>query len=753
MKAITRGNIVLYAFLANLLLSIVSFIPFLIIDKGMLSLGTDYDAIVLPLLKNAREAIWNGEIFWSWNFDLGTDFVGAYSFLALGSPFFWLSVLLPKIDYLYLGAILFILKYAFAGMTSAMYIKRFVNDNICIVIGSILYSFSGFQSINLMFGSFHDIVALFPLMLVGMEVMLTENKKGLFAISVCLNVLVNYYFFVGELIFLLIYFLIRFGLKNIIKNSIKCMCEGLIGIAMGSICFFPSIMFSLQNPRSQSIFDISRYIVISRRDILKLFRAFFFPGEMMQQWSCINTSDWTSCSAYLPMVGIILVISYVLGSLKKRNWLKTMNIIVTMFMLIPILNSVFTLMTDGYYRWYYMPLIIFSLASAKTLEENAHYPIKRVSVIIMLLLSLSIIFFSVWDKYKYQLIFIKREYIIINVLALLGVMLCYIFSAFYNGKNLRYLFFVGICLFSVGTTIYTITRYQDVRGYDTKTYVNKVCILDNLGQSTCLNQYPYRLASTDNIISSRLSLSGCGSSYNTVQGSIFSFWESIGEKRRVSCPPIPNGFYDLVGGRYYISKDYITKEGYILIDKYERENMTYYLFEKNDVRPIGYTYSFYILKDNLLKLSKDERVCAMQKAIVTEEGDLPDIVMNLQEYLPGNDNNIQQGIEDYMKMKGGFCCKIDGNGKNVLLFTIPYSQFWKCFINNEKVQIYNSNGFMVVPIENGENNIYFEYFNYHVLIGLIISLSGFTIWGIIIAKAIMDRRKNGQTSIIRREAC
>lgn len=70
-----------------------------------------------------------------------------------------------------------------------------------------LYAFSGFQCCNLVFYHFHDAVALFPLLLIGLEKLQTEKKKGWFAFGIFMNALVNYIFFVGEAIFVIVYYI------------------------------------------------------------------------------------------------------------------------------------------------------------------------------------------------------------------------------------------------------------------------------------------------------------------------------------------------------------------------------------------------------------------------------------------------------------------------------------------------------------------------------------------------------------------
>ena len=201
---------VLYALGFNLLLGVCTFGYFILKEKGIFTLFADFNNQQIPFNILANQAVKSGEVFWNWNVDLGSNFIGAFSFYNLGSPFFWITLLFPAKAFPYLAGWIFILKYAVAGATSCAYIQLFVKDKKYAVLGSALYAFSGFQATNLLFYHFHDVVALFPLMLWGIEKMLVEKKKAIFAFTVFLNALLNYFFFVGEVIFVIVYFLYVF---------------------------------------------------------------------------------------------------------------------------------------------------------------------------------------------------------------------------------------------------------------------------------------------------------------------------------------------------------------------------------------------------------------------------------------------------------------------------------------------------------------------------------------------------------------
>lgn len=729
-KCESNKKIVAMCFLVNFILGILTIVPVLIRDKGMFSLGTDFDAVFQPIYNLSRDSILNGEICWNWSFDLGTDFIGANSFVALGSPFYILPLILGKIDYLYLGGWMFILKYAVAGATAGLYLCKFVKNKKYVLPASILYAFSGFQAVNLMFGSFHDAVALFPLLLFALEKLMEDKRRGCFALAVCLNALTNYYLFIGEVFFLVIYYVLRFWWNNWRewKRVFTCIAEGILGIMMAGIIFIPSALFIINNPRINGHISVSEWFLTNRRDMLKILRSFLFPGEMMQQWSCVREYDWSSSSAYLPLVGIVLVVCYVLKKKQKGDWLRRLVVVCTVFMVVPVLCSVFTLMTDVYCRWYYMPLLMFALASARVMEDSSEYATKKITVVIGLFLILLIIGFEWWDKNRFQVIFVKDAYWILNIIGLSGVLLTGIISNL-KKENVRYLgYLIGISIFAVSTTGYTCARYREVRGYETYEYQEKIAVARELRKALNPQMTPYRLYNMDNVLWTSMHMFSGGGGYSYVEGSIIELWSMLGEKRRVVCPEIPEGFFDLVGAKYRITMQMLEDENWNLLQEIIIADKKYYLYEKEGVRPIGVTYNMYMLEQDFLKIPEAKRAMVMQDVIVVDEAEEHIVNGILMEYSEKDVIPEHHEISDFNRSGNQFVCSVSSSEESFVLFTIPYANGWRAYVNGEETSVLNTNGFMAIKVPKGENTIQFTYFNYNVAIGGCISILGFAVW-------------------------
>ena len=83
------------AFFMAMIMGVILFLPFVLIDGGYFIYYGDYNAQQIPFYTLCNQAIKNGSFMWSWQTDIGANFIGSYSFYTLGSPFFWLSMPFP----------------------------------------------------------------------------------------------------------------------------------------------------------------------------------------------------------------------------------------------------------------------------------------------------------------------------------------------------------------------------------------------------------------------------------------------------------------------------------------------------------------------------------------------------------------------------------------------------------------------------------------------------------------------------------
>ena len=148
-------------FVLGYFVAMLSFLVLLIRGDGIFTLGNDFNEQQIPFHMLANRAVKSGNIGWNWSIDLGSNFIGAFGFYLMGSPFAWISFLFSAEHYPYVTGWLYMAKYAVAAVCAYSYLKRFTGKKYA-ALGAMLYAFAGFQSVNLIFHHFHDAVAFFP---------------------------------------------------------------------------------------------------------------------------------------------------------------------------------------------------------------------------------------------------------------------------------------------------------------------------------------------------------------------------------------------------------------------------------------------------------------------------------------------------------------------------------------------------------------------------------------------------------------
>jgi len=363
-------------FILGLIVASVAFIPFIIQGQGAFTLTEDFNDQQLTFATIVWDAFHDGQSGqWVWSLDLGLPLIGGFSFYNLGSPFFWGSLLFPRGAFPYLAGGLYILKYAVAVLTAYIYLRGFFrkenkDNQLCAyaMIGSLLYAFSGFQTVNLLFFSFHDVVALFPLLLWGIENIGNKKIRPIFIFIIFINCLTNYFFFIQEVIFMAIYYLLRYWgrpIRQYIQNMLVCVVCGLVGVGMASIVFIPSILYVMSSSRSSSSIDLAS-LVYDSKTLLLIIKGMIMPGEAMTSQSAIMPYSFDSTSCYIPLFGLAFVIEYIR---QNNNWLKKLLVLCFIISASPLLQSGFVLFTQAYQRWWFTFVLMMALATAKVLEN------------------------------------------------------------------------------------------------------------------------------------------------------------------------------------------------------------------------------------------------------------------------------------------------------------------------------------------------------------------------------------------------
>ena len=376
-----HDGLTVFLLAAGLALSV--FLPVMIMTGGYQLFFGDFQLQQIPFYSEINRAIHSGEFFWNWNTDMGVNTVSSYSFYLLGSPFFLITLLFPHTWTVYLIAPLYCLKIGLAAMGAFFVIRKRVSNKYFAYTGGILYAFSGFQMFNLVFNHFHDVVAIFPFVILAFDACAEEGKRGWFGITVFLTALYSYFFLPGVAAFVIIYYILRLigkDLKFSLKNFGRVALESVLGVAAAAVILVPTLVALADFPRANEAFSNNYYMWFfsATKRYFEIARGMIFPPEIPGDLNFFHRAsdswipNWTSTSAWLPLFSVTGVWAYLRTKKeKKRDWLSMLLALCCVCSFVPLFNAVFLLFKSNYYtRWWYMAILFMAMATAIALDRR-----------------------------------------------------------------------------------------------------------------------------------------------------------------------------------------------------------------------------------------------------------------------------------------------------------------------------------------------------------------------------------------------
>lgn len=725
-----------FTFVAALVIAAMIFLPFIIKDNGMFLYYGDYNVQEIPFYQHAHQMIREGKWGLDLYTDLGANFVGSYSFYMLGSPFFWAMLPFPNSWVPYLMGPMFIFKFAFAALFAYHYAALFVQNRYLASLSGILYAFCGFHIYNVFFNHFVDVAVFFPLLLIGLENAVARQKYGQFALAVAINAAVNYFFFVGEVTFLIIYFCCRLKSKDFPLTAGKfwhLAFESLLGVCGGAVLLLPGLLALVGNGRISTFLsgpDILFYPGVYRYG--GLLNSLFFIPELPSRNNFFTAeyAKWSSMSLWLPLFGIGALAAFWRAT--GKNFVKRLLTACALFALIPVLNSAFYAFNSSYYaRWFYMPLLVMAMASAKAFELQADHRFS------FKLLAAGVGFFALFG-----LLPVKGD----NGITL-GIGL----------DNIRLWVWVGMS--AVCLAIYILLcKFAIPRGVFEKCAIaacGLVCVITSIIYLSYGKTFSYgtdyilgtalhdrsEIAVQDTTTFHRSDVYGAMDNlamfwglpttqcfHTVVPASVMDFYASLGIERNVrSAPTLDHyGLNTLLSVKYLYEDQTYGDEPKLqdLTDYTQIKSVNHFtVYQNENFLPIGFGYNSFMTRSQLQEIPLDERTHAMLHALVLEDKDvdkLSALLTPLQETgdlhlspdtLADTANLRRQTCSDTVtETKDGLSCDIQASKDTVVFFSIPYDPGLRACVDGTEAQIYRANvGFCAVVVPEGYHNVTFAY--------------------------------------------
>lgn len=766
----------LYAFLLPFIVALISFVALMIYDGGIMNYYGDFNSQQLTFGELCVNAIHNGQLGWNWDTNLGVNFIGSYSYYPLGSPFFWITLLFPSSFAPYMVGPILAIKIGCCSLFAYMFIRRFVKYSESAVLGGALYALSGYSLLNVAFNHFHDAICFFPLLLIGLEEMVINKRKVVFALAVAINAIVNYFFFIGECVFLVIYFIIRVSTDKSFRIGIKdffCLAfESVVGVLIACILFVPAIFQVLDVPRATEIIAGDSFVAHPGMRYPFFLEAIFFPpGHPPNPIFFPNAEvGWRSVSVYLPVISMAGVIAFMHNA--KKHWASRLILVCLIILLIPGFNAVFTMFNAEFYgRWLYMPLLIMSMMTASALE-NEECDISRANKICGIVAGIFVVTmlfmpFRYMDENDQEVIvpnFLSKRIGIIGfvylALAVISVFIVAFYIKKYKDKDKKLFitnFTSAVVIFSLVLGLFyhvTLRSRSTLPGYITECITAEVEIDDDEFYRVDTYGDPNRAM--------MLNMPSIECFHSIVPASVHSIYALMGMEHG-SLISIPDELYAL---KSYTSTKYSLQ---MLLRNQRPEDVELYVYEpigqsegytiyKNDYAlPMGFTYDEYvpietaehnleILDESALPTNDKLMIAAV---ILTEEqivkySDIlteldPDNATNesltLERFKLDATDRIAAGVDAFeIDDNGNFSARTSFSSDELVVFSVPYDRGWSCKINGVDTEIDQVNGgYIAVRAPGGENVIEFVYTTPGLYLGIVCTGTGvilLTAWGL-----------------------
>ena len=764
----------------------IFFLPFYILDGGFFHYAGDFNSQQISFYRYmngfVKGAGYPNSTFagaprntFSWATDLGSGVMNAYSFYLYGSPFFWLSVLLPQSWLPYMMVPLLVLKFGVAGGGAYLYLRRYVKNANYAVLGACLYALSGFAVYNVFFNHFVDVVALFPYLLWALDEAIYENRHGLFAFWVAVNLLNNYFFFVGQVIFLCIYFVCKLSARDFRLTARKfghLLWESVLGVAMGCLLLFPAVLSLLQNPRTIDLSSGWGFLTYAKvQQYLAILLSWILPPDspyLTSVWS-EGVIKWTSMTAYLPLCSLAGAMAY--WRIRKADSKKRIVAVCAVCALVPVLNSAFYALNSSYYaRWYYMPTLILAAMTVNALEDpdvDLDAPARGIGWIMLATLVFAVVPVrdDTTETWSFGVLKNPGQFFAVLGFGLLGLMLYRVLcSKWRQDSRFAQRMTAAVLVFACAFTMVHIGigkfgqwhTDSDLVEQDT----NALLLKNDLPEGDYRID-TYKIHDNIGMWLDKSCLQYFGS---TAAPSILSFYPGLGVKRDVrSEPEITN--YALRG---LLSVEYLitTPEKRESFEDEADEGWTYLadvdgytLYHNDNYVPMGFTYDYYVTDATYQTSIKTLRSNLLMRALVLEDEDvkaygqylteLPDEMLEelyYDSYTQDCADRRAHSCSVFQMNNAGFHAEIMLDKANLVFFSVPYDDGFTAYVNGEKTDILRvDEGLMTVLCPAGASSIDFVYQAAGLSASRVVTAVAIPVWVVYVACFVRRKRRSTGT--------
>lgn len=201
----------------------------------------------------------DSSIFYSWSKALGGSYIGIFAF-SVSSPLSLITLLFPENMLTTAILVINVIKIGLAGLTFCLYLKYiFKKNDLSLVIFSLFYGLIAYSIAFSMCIMWLDGVIWLPVVLIGIEKLISKNKPILLIVSLFILFISSYYISYMVGIFSVIYFIYRYlteyshmGAKLFIIRFSKFIISAVVSAGLAAWFLLP-VLYSLRQGKMDTL--------------------------------------------------------------------------------------------------------------------------------------------------------------------------------------------------------------------------------------------------------------------------------------------------------------------------------------------------------------------------------------------------------------------------------------------------------------------------------------------------------------------
>lgn len=290
---------------------------------------------------------------------------------AFGSPISFMLGFAPQNMWAYICAFIYIFRFAAAALTAYFFIRRFTYTPEAARLGGILYAFCSCVAGGVLTNQLQMAVVFFPLVLLALENLLTENKRVVFALLMFLVSILNPFAAGSIVVFVILYFVIRVTAKGVKVNLgriLTCVAELLFGLLSAALLLISTAFAAFKGGFLVNNFIGTEATIYNNSlSYLSIFGSLFLPTDSMTNPVLFGYNNLLG--SWLPVFSVAGAAAFCGNN--KGSAFKRILIASLVISFIPALNKTFSLFNPSLgFAFSYMPLLIMALTTVMALENR-----------------------------------------------------------------------------------------------------------------------------------------------------------------------------------------------------------------------------------------------------------------------------------------------------------------------------------------------------------------------------------------------